>query len=103
MSLENDTLGFIAAFLTTTAFVPQAYMVWRTNNTEGVSLGMYGMTVIGIALWLVYGIVTNSMPLMISCSCTFMMSSYILWRKIQHTRMLRPLPDLPAYPPQPGV
>lgn len=103
MSLENDTLGFIAAFLTTTAFVPQAYMVWRTNNTEGVSLGMYGMTVIGIALWLVYGIATNSMPLMISCSCTFMMSSYILWRKVTHVRMMRLLPGLHVHPHQPGI
>ena len=79
-------VGYIAAFLTTTSFMPQALMVWRTDNTSGISLGMYSMMVAGVALWLTYGILLGDAPLMVANGLTLSMSFYILLRKIMHVR-----------------
>ena len=59
----NDLIGFVAAILTTSAFVPQAWMTWKTRSAHGVSLGMYVVFVLGVALWLWYGINLGSQPI----------------------------------------
>jgi len=86
MPFPPEIVGYIAAFLTTTSFMPQALMVWRTDNTSGISLGMYSMMVAGVALWMTYGILLGDAPLMIANGITLTMSSYILLRKIKHVR-----------------
>ena len=45
-------IGTIAAILTTGSFLPQAFKVIKTKDTEGISLLMYIMNVTGIFLWL---------------------------------------------------
>lgn len=55
-------IGYIAAFLTTVAFVPQAYHSWRTRDLSGVSLPMYAMFTIGVGIWLFYGYLIGSVP-----------------------------------------
>ncbi len=86
MSIPPEMVGYIAAFLTTTSYIPQARMVWRTDNTSGISLGMYFMMVSGVALWMTYGILLGDAPLMVANAITLSMSSYILFRKIKHVR-----------------
>ena len=57
MSISFDEwLGFTAAALTTAAFVPQAWLTFRTRDVSGISLAMYSVFTLGIVLWLVYGI-----------------------------------------------
>lgn len=81
-----DWIGFLAAVLTTLAFIPQAVMVRRTSDTRSISLGMYSLFVIGIFLWLVYGIAVNSYPLIAANIVTFFMAAYILCRKLINVR-----------------
>ena len=49
-----DAIGYLAATLTTVAFVPQARLTWKTRRADGVSRGMYTVFALGVALWLVY-------------------------------------------------
>jgi len=81
-----ELIGFIAAFLTTYAFVPQAVKVWREDETKAISLGMYSLTVAGIGMWLVYGVILDSLPLIIANTITFCLASSILYKKIKHVR-----------------
>ena len=76
--------GYLAAAMTTLAFVPQAWKTIRTRDTSGISLGMYVVFTIGIAFWLVYGIALNSMPMILSNIVTFLLSSTILGLKLKH-------------------
>ena len=52
--LSADIIGYIAATLTTVSFVPQAWHTFRTKDVSGISLGMYSVFTVGIALWLAY-------------------------------------------------
>lgn len=57
-----DLLGYAAAFLTTTAFVPQVIKTLRTLDTRAISLGMYLLFSLGVALWALYGVLLTVWP-----------------------------------------
>ena len=77
-------LGFIAAFLTTFAFAPQALKTIRTKNTESISLPMYLILTVGIACWLIYGICKDDAPIILANAITLLLSGTILVLKIKH-------------------
>lgn len=82
MSLE--WLGYVAATLTTVAFVPQALKTIRSRDTRGISLGMYVVFTIGIVFWFGYGIVLGSWPMIASNAITFVLAATILALKLRH-------------------
>ena len=53
-------IGYFAAICTTIAFVPQVIRVAETGNTDGISLYMYIIFVIGILSWFTYGVMIKS-------------------------------------------
>ncbi len=79
----SNLLGYPAAFLTTVAFVPQAWQSWRTRDLSGVSLPMYALFTLGVALWLAYGVAIGSLPVIVANSITLVLASVVLWLKIQ--------------------
>ena len=82
--MSGEWLGFVAATLTTVAFVPQALKTIRTRDTRSISLGMYVVFTVGIGFWLMYGIALNSMPMILSNIVTFLLSGTILALKLRH-------------------
>jgi MtN3 and saliva related transmembrane protein len=78
----TDLIGYLAATLTTTAFIPQALLTWRTRRAEGVSLWMYSIFVTGVALWLVYGYLSNAWPVIMANALTLMLALFILGMKL---------------------
>jgi MtN3 and saliva related transmembrane protein len=85
----STTMGYIAAFLTTAAFVPQTYHSWKTRNLSGISLPMYAMFTIGVGFWLFYGYLIGSVPVILANLITFLLSSMVLGLKIQQIMVLR--------------
>ncbi|MBI5436445.1 MAG: SemiSWEET transporter [Nitrosomonadales bacterium] len=82
----SNLLGYPAAFLTTIAFVPQAWQSWRTRDLSGISLPMYALFTSGVALWLGYGLVIGSLPVIAANAVTLMLASVVLWLKILEVR-----------------
>lgn len=78
-----DLFGYLAATLTTSAFIPQAWLTWKTRSASGVSLGMYSVFVAGVALWLIYGFCLHSWPIVIANAITLSLASFILGMKIR--------------------
>jgi MtN3 and saliva related transmembrane protein len=76
-------LGFFAAFCTTVAFVPQAIKVYKTKSTLDISLGMFLLMTVGVGAWLIYGIIINSLPIIMANGVTLLLSIYILIMKIK--------------------
>ena len=48
----SEVLGYLAATLTTVSFVPQAWRTFRTKDVSGISLKMYSLFTLGVAVWL---------------------------------------------------
>jgi MtN3 and saliva related transmembrane protein len=82
-AMNLELIGFAAAFLTSVSFIPQAVMTIRTRNTSGISLGMYAMFTVGVALWLVYGLSLGSWPMIFSNVVTLVLASTILALKLR--------------------
>ena len=79
----TETLGFIAALCTTCAFIPQVWQVVRTRDVAAISLGMYVIFVLGVALWFIYGWLLGSWPIAIANAITFVLAATVLvckWR-----------------------
>jgi len=72
-----------AAVLTTAAFAPQAVKAWRSRSTKDVSLAMFTMMVVGIVLWLTYGILIDDVPLILANAVTLILVGAILLAKLR--------------------
>ncbi len=82
--MNPEWVGFAAATLTTAAFVPQALKTLRSRDPSGISLGMYVVFTIGVALWLAYGIALQSWPMILSNIVTLGLSGGILAMKLRY-------------------
>jgi MtN3 and saliva related transmembrane protein len=76
-------LGYLAAFCTTIAFIPQAVKVYKTKHTKDISLGMFSLLIVGLVLWLWYGILLFSYPIILANSVTLIIATYILITKLK--------------------
>jgi MtN3 and saliva related transmembrane protein len=82
MSL-TDFIGYIAACLTTLSFVPQAWHTFTTRDVRGISLGMYSAFTLGVALWLVYGLLLGAWPIVLANAITLALAAAILVMKLR--------------------
>lgn len=89
MDFNVEHLGFAAAACTTGAFVPQVVMVWRQRGAPGVSTGMYLIFIVGVALWLCYGLALHSWPIAIANGVTLVLSASVLTMKWYFERTRR--------------
>lgn len=82
----TDTIGFISAALTTVAFVPQVIRVWKTKSARDVSLGMYALFNTGVAMWLCYGLLIESWPVIAANSITLLLAGAVMVMKLNFDR-----------------
>lgn len=80
----NDIVGYAAGLLATVAFVPQVVLTFRKRSTSDISLWMYALFCGGVALWLVYGLLIGSWPVVISNFVTLVLSGAVLVLKLRH-------------------
>ena len=77
-----DWIGYLAATLTTASFVPQAWLIFKTRDVRGISLGMYSAFTAGISLWLAYGILISAWPIVIANTITLLLAAGILGMRV---------------------
>lgn len=82
MTLDASlVIGAAAAVVSTASFMPQAWKIIRSRNTEAISAGMYSLTVAGFALWLAYGVLLGQWPLIVPNSLCLILAGFILIMK----------------------
>jgi len=82
-AIHPDLLGGVAAVLTTIAFVPQVMKSWRSGSTRDVSLGMFVVFTTGLSLWLIYGFIIESRPIIIANVVTLGLTGIIIALKLR--------------------
>ncbi len=81
-----DFVGMLAGTLTTLAFLPQAVKTWKTRSTRDISLTMFLSFTLGVALWLVYGLMMGAWPIILSNLITLALAGTILYLKLSHRK-----------------
>ena len=77
-------LGLLAGVLTTISFLPQVLRIWKLKETRDISLWMYIILCTGIALWLVYGLYKNDLPIIIANGISLILTSSIVVLKLKY-------------------
>jgi MtN3 and saliva related transmembrane protein len=80
----SELIGYCAAALTTLSFLPQAWLTFRTRDVRGISLGMYSAFTLGVALWLLYGLLTGAWPVVAANAVTLALATLILCMKLRY-------------------
>ena len=81
--------GLFAAFFTTFAFAPQSIKTLRTRNTEGISVVMYIMFLIGVMLWIAYGIQRSDFAVLVANIATLFLAAPVLVMTLINRRRKR--------------
>ena len=79
-----EVIGLSAAFLTTSAFIPQVYKIYKEKNADGISLTMYIILFIGVILWFVYGLLIGSLSIIIANGLTALLQLSIIIFKLKN-------------------
>lgn len=79
-----DILGFSAGVITTLAFVPQVLKTWKSRSTNDLSLLWLLSFGIGVGMWLVYGFLLNSPPIIAANGATLVLVGVLLAVKIRN-------------------
>jgi MtN3 and saliva related transmembrane protein len=81
---SGEWLGYLAAALTTLAFVPQTIRTLKTRDTRGISLWMYAVFTVGVLCWLGYGLWLGSWPMIVANAVTLLLAVAILGMKLRY-------------------
>ena len=86
MSFNIEIIGFLAATLTTTSFVPQVFRIWKTKEVKDISFMMYLSMFFGVSLWFYYGFLINSISMMIANIVSALLVLVILFFKKSYSK-----------------
>tara|TARA_B100001750_G_C15101807_1_gene395776 strand:- start:233 stop:505 length:273 start_codon:yes stop_codon:yes gene_type:complete len=73
-----EAIGLFAGFLGLIAWLPQIYRIWIKRKADAISLPTFLIITIALALWLLYGILIDSLSLIISNSLTLLIILIVL-------------------------
>ncbi|MDG1929716.1 MAG: SemiSWEET transporter [Flavobacteriaceae bacterium] len=76
--INPEYIGFIAATLTTSAFLPQAFKIWKSKTADGLSLSMYLVMGTGTLSWLFYGLLIESPSVIVANCISFSIILFII-------------------------
>ena len=84
LDLNHEIIGLVAAALTTSAFIPQVYKVYKEKNSVGISLTMYLIFIVGLSIWLFYGFLIGSISIIIANGVTLILAAIIIYYKLKN-------------------
>lgn len=76
-------IGTLAASLTTISFVPQVVKIWKSKCARDISLPMYVSFTAGVALWLAYGVMIASIPIIVANIVTLVLATAVIIMKLR--------------------
>jgi len=82
--LATILIGIGAAVCSMASFTPQVWKIWREKDASAVSLVMYLITAVGFALWVAYGVMLKSWPLVGSNSVCLVLALSILGLRLRY-------------------
>jgi MtN3 and saliva related transmembrane protein len=74
----QQIIGLAAGTLTTVSFLPQLIRTVKTRSSRDLSLGMVCFFLVGIILWLTYGIMARAWPIIFANAVTLVLASVLL-------------------------
>jgi MtN3 and saliva related transmembrane protein len=74
-----DLIGLFAGICVTVSVIPQIVKVWRTKKVKAISLMTFSVLTFGIMVWIIYGILKNDLPIIITNSFSFLLNLTMIY------------------------
>lgn len=71
-------IGYIATVCTTSSVIPGLYRAWKTKSAGDLSLYQLWLLQSGIVLWLIYGITTGQLPVILANSISTILNGFLI-------------------------
>ena len=78
-----EILGLVAGTITSITFLPQVVKIWQTKSAKDLSIMMLLLLMLGVVLWLIYGLVVMSAAIIYTNSMVLAMSLIMLYFKLK--------------------
>lgn len=78
-------VGLCAGALCMVSFLPQVVKIIKTRQTKDLSLATFSLFSLGVFLWLVYGVMIKSLPIILTNAIMFVLISVIVFMKIKNS------------------
>lgn len=82
----EEIIGLIAGVCTTVAVIPQIRKAWKTKKVNDVSPGMFAILMLGVGLWVVYGITQNDIPIIAANGVSLGLNSFMLYLMLRYRK-----------------
>jgi MtN3 and saliva related transmembrane protein len=86
MSELTTIVGFMAGLATTAANLPQVWKTYRSKSGEGLSFRMLLGLALGVGLWIVYGMMNKSLPLIVTNAVVLLLILSLIAMKLKFDR-----------------
>jgi MtN3 and saliva related transmembrane protein len=81
-----DVVGLFAGTCVTISVVPQILKVWKTKKVKQISLKTFGILTFGLLIWIIYGIIKNDLPIIITNSVSFCLNLIMVYFLIYYEK-----------------
>ncbi|MEC5156119.1 SemiSWEET transporter [Chryseobacterium sp. MP_3.2] len=84
--MDENILGLVAGGITSVAMLPQLLKILKEKDVEDLSLWMILALIIGLSLWVWYGVLKDELPIILSNGFAVLVNiclliSYFIYRK----------------------
>jgi MtN3 and saliva related transmembrane protein len=76
-------LGLAAGTISSITFLPQVLRIWKTKSAKDLSLNMLALLILGVSMWLTYGIMVKDVAIIYTNSMVLTMSFIMLYFKFR--------------------
>jgi len=81
-----DIIGLLAGICVTISVIPQIIKVWKTKKVKQISLLTFSVLTFGIAVWIVYGILKNDFPIILTNSISLFLNLIMVYFLIYYEK-----------------
>lgn len=81
MNFDPEILGLIAGTLSCITFVPQIFKTWKSKSVKDISVSSFLIVVSSTIVWIFYGILINSISVLLTNIVVFFTAIIMLWMK----------------------
>ena len=85
MNIENF-FGIAGGIVSSVTFLPQVIKIWQTKSAKDLSMPMLLLLVLGVSLWLAYGIIIKNTPVIYTNSMVLFMTFIMLFFKFKYNK-----------------
>ncbi len=79
-------VGIVAGIFTSTSLMPQLIKTFKTKTAEEISLVMLITLMLGIGLWIFYGILRKDLPIIITNGFSFMLNIILIVLRVKYKK-----------------